>query len=356
MNNQNNALLDKFFANESITLKEAFIRINKTGKRILLILDDEKILKGVLTDSNLRNAVISGMTLDKNISGIINRDFKYILITDPKHKEKSRKIMLENNIEQIPVLDIKGRVVSVIFWTDLFKDKKPEPLTNEAVIMAGGKGTRLDPFTKILPKALIPIGEEPIIDLIIKKFTTYGINNITISVNHKKEIIKNYFLENKHDIKINWIEEDSFNGTAGSLRLLKGHVDQPFFVTNCDIILDANYKDILSWHVKENKGLTLVASYKQVNIPYGVVGFDNGNLKDIEEKPSFDVLVNCGFYVINPEIIDELPEGVFDMDQLLKELLKKEIPVGVFPVYSGWFDTGQWEEYRKTIRYFEGMV
>ncbi|MBF0473750.1 MAG: NTP transferase domain-containing protein, partial [Nitrospirae bacterium] len=212
------------------------------------------------------------------------------------------------------------------------------------------------PFTKILPKALIPIGEEPIIDIIIKKFTAYGINNITLSVNHKKEIIKNYFLENKHDIKINWLEEDSFYGTAGSLRLLKGRVTEPFFVTNCDVILDADYRDILNWHIKENKSLTLAASYKQVNIPYGVVGIDNGNLKNIDEKPSFDVLVNCGFYVINPEIIDELPQGVLDMDQLLKYLLEKGMNIGVFPVYSGWFDTGQWEEYRKTIRHFEGMV
>lgn len=219
--------------------------------------------------------------------------------------------------------------------------------------MAGGKGTRLDPFTRILPKALIPVGEKPVIEIIMDEYARYGMKNFHISVNSKSKMIKAYFGDQDSDYNISFIDEDKPLGTAGALRFLKDKFDNPFFVSNCDIIVRNNYYDILQFHKDGRYDLTVVGSMQHRTIPYGVCKFENGGLlKSIQEKPEYDFLVNTGMYLLNPHILRYIPENTyFDMTELINVLQKKAHKVGVYPVSEkSWVDIGQLTEYRTTIR------
>ena len=176
--------------------------------------------------------------------------------------------------------------------------------------MAGGKGTRLEPFTKILPKPLVPVHEKPIIEHIIKMFTEYGCNDFYLTVNYKSKILKAYFEEINPEYTIKFIEEEKPLGTAGSLKYLSGMLESPFFVTNCDIIVKSNYHSLYKFHKEGNYDLTLVASAKEYIIPYGTCDLNgDGSLSNINEKPQFDFLINTGLYLINPNLLELIKEN-----------------------------------------------
>jgi NDP-sugar pyrophosphorylase family protein len=219
--------------------------------------------------------------------------------------------------------------------------------------MAGGEGKRLDPFTRILPKPLIPLGDEPIIMLIMKEFAKFGMKHFNISLNDKGRMIKAYFHDHEMPFQIDYIEEDKPLGTAGALKYMSGKIDRPMFVSNCDIIVRADYTELLKFHNKGEYDLTLVASMRHFVIPYGVceVG-SQGDLIDISEKPEYDFLVNTGLYLLNPETLNLIPnDRAFDMTDLITEVRSNNMKVGVFPVSEkSWADIGQWTEYRETIK------
>ncbi|MFQ5687813.1 MAG: nucleotidyltransferase family protein [Candidatus Scalindua sp.] len=281
------------------------------------------------------------------------RQFTFFFCDEADKKEKAERIMLREKIEQIPILDKNNSVVDVILWTDIFGEEKAlenrQFFTNPVVIMAGGKGTRLDPFTKILPKPLIPIGEKPIIEIIMDKFYKQGFQKFIFTLNYKKEYIKMFLRENSFPCKIDWVEEDDFMGTAGSLSLLKDKINEPFFVLNCDIILNADYTDIVKWHKESNNLMTLIGCYKEVKVPYGILELDDGILKSFVEKPNYDVIINTGVYILEPEIIDMIPDNKsINMNTLIEEVSRKG-KVSVYPIHDGWVDVWQWEEYRESL-------
>jgi len=259
-------------------------------------------------------------------------------------------------IQQIPILK-KGAIVDVIFRDDLNGDKIPPRNFNlPVVIMAGGKGTRLDPFTRILPKSLIPIGNEPIIKVIMDKFKKFGVDNFYVSLNDKGRMIKAYFHD--HDLRyhIKYIEEDKPLGTAGALKYLDGKLQTPFIISNCDNIIHTNYHSIYEFHKEGSHDLTVVGSLQQYTIPYGVCEIDNfGILKEIREKPEYDFLVNTGLYLMNPNVLHYIPEDkYFDMTDLIKVIQKESLKIGVYPVSEkSWIDVGQWSKYSKTIKELE---
>ena len=239
-------------------------------------------------------------------------------------------------------------------WKDFYENgdiavnKKP----NKVVIMAGGKGTRLDLFTKILPKPLIPVGEKPIIGHIMDNFSKYGFSSFLISLNYKAEMIKIYFSDNHHEYHIDYIQEEDYLGTAGALKLAREKLCDTFIVTNCDVIIDTNIERLFNYHKENENHATILSTVRNIKIPYGVLMSDKANLQAIIEKPEYNFVINSGIYVLDPEIINLISEKQpIDMPDLLIYAKDKGYKVQIFPMTCSWFDVGEWGEYKRAVEH-----
>ena len=336
-----------------ITIKQAMQKLGETQEKILFVVGKKDKLLGTINDGDIRRGLINGSNFDDKVGNIMHRDFISISMNTKNIENRAKQLMLDTKIEQIPVLNDNGEIVNVILWTDILREKKDSKSKhlhkNQVVIMAGGKGTRLDPFTKILPKPLIPIGNKPVIELIMERFYKYGFHKFIYTLNYKKEYLKLYLKESSFPYTIDWVEEDDFLGTAGGISLLKDKVKDTFFVINCDSLLDVDFEEILGWHKEHNAAITIIGCHNEVKIPFGVLKLSNGRLEKIVEKPVHDVIINTGAYVMEPQIISFIPDGKpIDMNKLIELVAEKE-KVSVYPISTGWFDIGQWEEYRKSM-------
>ena len=341
-------------SNLKISIKDAFQIISKTGEKCIIIIEENGKLLGTLSDGDLRKAILRGVHVNTSIEKIFNS--KPITLSKGDYsKADAKKIFLENRFDLIPIVDKKNKVVDVLVWDSVFKNDdqgKYGKLVAPVVIMAGGKGTRLEPFTKVLPKSLVPIHDKPIIEHIIERFTASGCSDFYLTVNYKGRILKAYFEELKHDYSVSFVNESEPLGTAGSLKKLEGRFDAPFFVTNCDILIDADYTNLYKFHNKEKNDITLVASAKEYIIPYGTCELtDDGHLSHINEKPKYDFLVNTGLYILDPDVITLIPKNKFyHITHLIEDAKNRGKKVGVFPIDDeAWIDVGQWAEYKKAI-------
>lgn len=342
--------LKDLFISENNTIKEAIIRLDKTAKKVLMVAEDNKLI-GIVTDGDIRRWILKNGNLQEKVNLVMNNNPKYIY---EKDRLKAKEVLKEMMIESIPVLNELNEVIDIIFWHDTFKSKLNhyDKLDNSVVIMAGGKGTRLDPYTKIIPKPLIPIGDIPIVERIINRFNEYGCNMFYLTVNYKKNMIKAYFSEEDKGYKVEFVDEDIPLGTAGSLSMMKNQLKDTFFVSNCDILIDANYSHILKEHKKNRNKITLVTSLKNYVIPYGVIEIGgNGNIKNMIEKPDYDFLVNTGMYILEPEVINDIPKDTFfHITDLINEYIDRGEKIGVYPVSENeWLDMGEFKEMENMI-------
>jgi len=345
----------------NISLREAMLRLDQTAEKCLFVVDDSEVLIGAITDGDVRRAILSGADLDSSIENFFNTNPIKLQLSstelddDYYVEDVALSVLKRNKVEVIPIVDNHGVFNRYITWGDLFTDSTAEPrdpISCPIIIMAGGLGSRLEPFTKVLPKPLIPVHEKPIIEHIIDRFVEYGASDFRLTVNYKSRILKAYFEDREPEYDISFINEEIPMGTAGSLQFLKDEVNDSFFVTNCDIIINADYKKILEFHKDQGHALTLVGSTVHYQIPYGTcVLNNNGSLERIDEKPSYDFLVNTGMYVLEPSILSLIPEqGVYHITQLMEDVIKSGLSVGVFPVSEdAWIDIGQWKEYQKAV-------
>ncbi len=341
------------------TLKESMQKLNDTAEQILFVTDEDNKLLGTVTDGDIRRGLINGFKFSDKVEMVMFKQFTSFVSDEAGKKEKAERIMLREKIEQIPILDKNNCIIDVVLWTDIFGKKKSadekQTYTNPVIIMAGGKGTRLDPFTKVLPKPLIPIGEKPIIEVIMDKLYKHGFNNFVFTLNYKKEYIKLFLRENNFSYDIDWVEEEDYMGTAGSLSLLKDKVKETFLVLNCDTILNADYADIMKWHKENNNLMTLVGCHKEIQVPYGILELDHGILKNFVEKPNYEVIINTGIYVLEPETLLMVSDNKhMDMNTLIENVSKRG-KVSVYPIHDGWVDVGQLEEYKKGLEEIGNM-
>ncbi|MEO6305843.1 MAG: nucleotidyltransferase family protein, partial [Bacteroidia bacterium] len=274
--------------------------------------------------------------------------------------ELLKDLMINKEIQTIPVINESGKIIDVKYWHKLFSRPQVQYTQVNAplVIMAGGQGSRLEPFTKVLPKPLIPINDNTILEVILNEYLKFGISQVYLTVNYKANMIRSYFEYSKIKYNIEFVEESKPLGTAGALNLLKGKIKTPFFVSNCDIIIHEDYSKIYDFHVQGKFDLTLVASVQHHTIPYGVCKIKNGGeLDEIIEKPEYDFFVNTGMYVLNPETLDLIPEDTFfHITHLIALMQKKGKKLGVYPVSEkSWTDVGQWHEYQKAISFFKDL-
>ena len=350
------AKIKSLFVSTDITIKQAMQKINETAEKILFVVDEKEKLLGTVTDGDIRRGIVSGLEFNVSVKSIMQKEFAAITNNTPQLKEHAKKMMFETRLEHIPVVDERNNLLDVILWTDFIEEdavKEKHLYANQVVIMAGGKGTRLDPFTKVLPKPLIPIGDRPIIDIIMEKFYKYGFHKFIYTLNYKKEYIKLFLKDNKFPYTVDWVEESDFCGTAGSLSLIKDKVKEPFFVTNCDSLLNIDLEEVLSWHTEQKAAMTIIGCHNEVEIPFGTLQFNNGRLASISEKPVYDLTINTGVYVMEPRILSYISTGKrIDMNELINLVLRNE-KITVFPIYEGWFDMGQWKKYIESTKKLE---
>ena len=346
--------MKKLIVLPDITIKEAFKILSNAGEKCLIVADENKIILGTLSDGDLRKSILKGAVIGDAIAGIFQQN-PTVIVENEYKLEQAKEIFIKNRFDLIPIVDREGKVLDVLVWDKVFKNEKNrerQQLDVPVVIMAGGRGTRMEPFTKVLPKPLVPIHEKPIIELIIDRFTKLGSSKFYMTVNYKGKILKAFFEELQPSYQINFIEEQKPLGTAGSLRYLNGYFDAPFFVTNCDIIISADYFSLYEFHKKGGYDITLVASTKEYVIPYGTCELNSdGHLSHINEKPKYDFLINTGLYVLNPAVLDLIPKRKFyHITHLIEDAKNKGKNVGVFPIDDDdWIDVGQWTEYKKAI-------
>lgn len=345
--------LEKYFISPDVSVKEAIEKISLTGKKAVFVVDDKKKLLGLFSDGDMRKFVLRNGNLSRTVREAMNPNPTVLKI---KEKENFDNIIKLSQFIVYPVVDEEGIIVSAVFWDEIKETlmdnpafKLPENI--HTVIMAGGLGRRLYPYTKVLPKALIPIGEYPICTHVINNFRKYGCQNFDLILNHKKNMIRAYYSEEKKDFNINFYDETEFLGTAGGLSLLKGKIKDTFFVSNCDILVEADYSCIYKFHKKEGNLITVIGALKDVQIPYGVIHVEGKEsaIRDIEEKPKFSFLTNVGVYVLEPEVIENINEGEFvDMPDIITKCINSHKKVGVFPVSGdSWLDMGQIEEMKQ---------
>ena len=346
----------KIFVKPNFSLKEALKQMDKIALQVLVVVDEENRILGIVTDGDMRRAIIKGIDFKTPIHDIMTKT--PIVISYKSSKEEALRLMKKYEIRHIPVVDEKNKIIDIFLWKDFLKDGEVTCAIKDVsiIIMAGGKGKRLDPFTKILPKPLIPIDEKPVIEVIMDNFKRYGFNKFIIALNYKAEMIKMYFAENPNEYQIEYIQEKDFLGTIGALSLIKDKLGSTSIVSNCDVIIDANYDSLLNYHKQNNNQITVLGVSRNVNIPYGILNMKNecADFEEIIEKPDYHFIVNSGVYVLEPEIVELIPRNQpIDMPDLLVLAKKKGFEIQVYPVNCSWFDIGEWDEYRKAILYME---
>lgn len=338
-----NQELQKFIGNEKMTVLEAMQMIDNNSSGIMFLADMKGSLIGCVTDGDIRRYLLSGGLMTGAALEAANRNPKVAKTVDEaRHLYHKKKYIV------IPIVDDEGVVIDLYSSENGDTEKKQHnPLNIPVVINAGGKGTRLDPYTRVLPKPLIPVGELPIIEHIMQRFQGYSCNEFHIIVNYKKEIMKGYFAENEGKYNISWYDEEKPLGTGGGLTLLKGKMQETFFFTNCDNLLLSNYDSIIRFHKEQHNVITMICAYKNLQIPYGVVEMGlNGAIEEMKEKPQLSFLTNTGIYVVEPEVLEDMDDGVpIGFPDVVEKQKAKGRNMTIYPVSENdWLDMGQLPE------------
>lgn len=348
-------LLDKIknrIITADTTIIQALKKMDVEMVKLLFVFEDDRFL-GILTIGDIQRAIIKNVDMNTAVLSILDKNKIYAKVSDSLENIKEK--MYELRSECMPLVGDDNKLLDVYFWKEMFSEGKRErtyKIDAPVVIMAGGLGTRLKPLTNIIPKPLIPVNEKTIVETIIDQFNGIGCTKYYLSVNYKSEIIEYYFTNIDKKYEITFLKEDKPLGTIGSVSLLKGKINQPFFVSNCDIIVDQDYRDVYDYHVNNNNDITVVTAIKSFHIPYGVIETgDNGLMKGISEKPDVSYMINTGVYIIEPQLINEIPENTFyHITDLIDKVRKNGGRVGCFPVSEkSWTDIGDWNEYMKIV-------
>lgn len=336
--------VNTFCLQENQPLREGLDRLNRMQGRPLFLLDASHRLTAALTDGDVRRYLLSGGGLNDAVSLAGNHH-----PIAARSRGEALRLLSERHCVAVPVLDTDGRITDIVLEGECYPERSTT-LDLPVVIMAGGRGTRLEPYTKILPKPLIPVGELPIMEHIMRQFRQYGCTEFHGIVNYKKQLIKAYFSENEEHYNTFWYDEDKPLGTGGGLRLLKGRLHKTFFLTNCDVLILTDYEKLLRFHRETGSCVTMVCAEKHVTIPYGVIETgENGMITAMREKPEFRFLTNTGMYLVEPEVLDDIGENeVIGFPDIIERERRMGRRVSAYTVgEEDWLDMGQLEELEK---------
>ena len=334
-----------------LSIRNTIDKLVTGGRKSVFIVDESMQLLGLFTNGDMRRILLSEIDLSLPISEVMNRNpLTFRSKTEAIDYSKGHRLIV------YPIVD-DSFLVDMLFSDDnCFSQDSYRALYNvPLVIMAGGKGTRLYPYTKVLPKALIPIGDYTVSERIIQSFVKYGCKDIYMILNHKAGMIKAYFNDIKKDYNIFFETEERFLGTGGGLSLIKGKISSTFMLSNCDILIDDDLSCAYQTHINNGNAITMVCSSKAFSIPYGVIkSNEKGDILEIEEKPQFNYLVNTGVYVVEPKALELLKNNeVIGMPDLIKRCSECGLKVGIFPVSDqAWLDMGQFDTMNQMLDHF----
>ncbi len=329
---------------KNITLLEALSCINSVAPDplVLFVLDDENRMVGTLTDGDSRRALIAGASVNDKVEKIMHKNFNYMSVEDldnVKEIKRQRDLMMR----LVPILDKEHHIVEII---NLEKYKTRLPI--DAVLMAGGKGERLRPLTEKTPKPLLKVGEKAIIDHNIDRLISYGVKNISVTVNYLKEQLEEHFAEPRGNVQVQTVREPKFLGTIGSIRFVKEFHNDTVLVMNSDLFTNINYEDFFL-HFKEHAAEMSVAAVPYtVSVPYGIFDLEGRNIQGLIEKPTYNYYANAGIYLIKRSALDEIPNDTFfNATDLIEKLIGEGKKVIRFPLNGTWIDIGNPQEYQK---------
>lgn len=326
------------------TIKEALEIIDKGAIRIAVVLDENNKVIGTINDGDIRRALLKNFKLDSSIETIYFKN--PILGYEEDTKEDLIQKAITKQVYQIPIVDKKGFLKDILDLATLIKVRNKR---NRVILMAGGLGTRLRPLTEDIPKPLLKVGNKPILETIIKNFVSHGFVNITISVNYKANMIKDYFKDGStFGANIDYLEEEKRLGTAGALSLIKDKPNEAFFVMNADLLTDVNFSQLMDFHSFENSMATMCVREYDMQVPYGVIEVDNSAITSIKEKPIHKFFVNAGIYVLSPKVFELIPNNEFyDMPTLFNTLIENKETAISFPIHEYWMDIGRLSDFEQ---------
>ena len=340
----------KFLVDQDCSLISAMQKVDKSGLRSLVVIDKKKKLLGTLTDGDIRRSILRTNNLSKTIKKIFNKKPAFVFENNFSIK-KTKEIFEKKNCDIIPVIN-ENRVVKDVILSKNFSSKKisSQEKNLPIVIMAGGYGIRLKPFTNILPKPLIPVKGKAVLEHIIDFFSFYGYNNFNLIVHYKYDIIRSFLKSIKSNLKFNFFKEKTPLGTAGGLNFLKKKISGNFILTNSDTIFDLNINNFVNFHKKNNFQFSMIVTKKKYQIPYGICDINQkGIIKKLSEKPNMHFNINSGLYILNSKCLKYIPKtGKFDITELINKLLKNRIKIGAYFVPdSSVIDVGKWSDFNK---------
>lgn len=323
------------------TLLETITAISAGTKQLALVVDENQKLLGTVTDGDVRRGLLRGLTLEANVTEIMNT--KPTVASDTDDPREVLEKALERLIHQVPVLDADGRVIGLITETDLVQQ---EVTSTPVILMAGGKGVRLYPLTVDVPKPMLKIGDTPILEIIIRKLKAQGFRNIYISVNYLSHVIEEHIKDGSWlGVNVTYLHEDQPLGTAGAMGQLRGKLHEPFVVMNSDLLTNADLRQLVRFHKKTGAKATLGVREYQFQIPYGVVNIDGTEVSSISEKPIHRSMVSAGIYTLDPWALELVPEGEYcDMPTLLDKVRAEGQKVSAFPIHESWLDIGRHDD------------
>jgi len=335
-------MIDKFLVKPESTLLDCLKVIDNAGTGIALAVDNRKKLIGTVSDGDIRRALIKGIPLSETVKSLINQS--YFSVSPESPRIEVLDIMQARKFEQVPIIDDDGIVVGMHLLREILGESKDLP--NIAVIMAGGKGTRLHPITNNIPKPMVKVAGRPILERIVLHLISHGITQIYISVNYLSKIIEDHFKDGSHlGCNIKYLKEDNFLGSGGSLSLLPEVKKHPILVMNGDLITDIDFNQLINAHVSEKYFATICAYSYLHKIPFGCIEQYNGELLNLEEKPLLEKNINAGIYVLSPKAVKTIPKDTFfPITEIFEYGLKHKQKCGVFMLENEWNDVGTVEE------------
>lgn len=330
--------------NHRESLIEALKRITSLPPEplVLFVVDDDNRMVGTLTDGDSRRALIAGASVSDRVERIMHQNFNYMKVEDIDDVKEIKR-QRELKMRLVPVLDRNNHIVEVINL-ELYKTRLPI----DAVLMAGGKGERLRPLTEKTPKPLLKVGEKAIIDHNIDRLISYGVKNISVTVNYLGEQLEGHFAEPRGDVKVQTVREPKFLGTIGSIKFVKEFFNDTVLVMNSDLFTNINYEDLYLHFKEHNAEMSVAAVPYTVSVPYGIFDLEGRDIHGLIEKPTYNYYANAGIYLIKRRTLKEIPDDTFfNATDLIEKLIGEGKKVIRFPLNGTWIDIGNPQEYQK---------